>query len=433
MIITLRKICHSIVITTLTLIIMRKKFIVSTGIAGLILTSCAMQEPEIPVKEQATRSENFITIDEALANARNQFSIAYGEKPTRAGKNVESIEIKNPRKLTRSDGNDTIYGYYLVNYKDGKGFALLSADKRRSPVLALSDKGEMHFRDTLFNEGLNWYINEALPQFDYAITIPTGPGNPPVQMDSTLYPFNPWVNKSGKEVFSEPLIAKNGLPKFHQKSPYNKYCFTFDGQQAVVGCVPLAVGTIMGYYKWPASYKNYTFDWTAMYSNFYHDSWSRLFEVLGSSELIRANYGKDATGAGTEWVPYTFATMRYKGTNIKDFSSYTLQEELKSSNPVICLGSARVDNTGKDIGHAWIIDGGYKTWNNMAVTDNPDGIVTYYYYHCVWGWNGISDGYFLLKSGELGGRPDSPDGPYYDVACNVYRNLSLVYGFRPNK
>lgn len=155
---------------------MKKKLIASASIAGLILSSCAMQEPETPVKEeQATRSENFITVEEALANAREHFSIAYGKKSTRTDKSVESIEIKMLNKATRSDSNDSIYGYYLVNYKDGNGFALLSADKRRSPVLALSDRGEMHFKDTLQNKGLSWYLNDALSQFDYAVRIPFEP------------------------------------------------------------------------------------------------------------------------------------------------------------------------------------------------------------------------------------------------------------------
>ena len=36
-----------------------------------------------------------------------------------------------------------------------------------------------------------------------------------------------------------------------QKSPYNKFCFTSNGSQAVTGCVPTAYAILMHYHKWP--------------------------------------------------------------------------------------------------------------------------------------------------------------------------------------
>jgi len=415
---------------------MKKLRLVILSIVSMTLASCSMQEPEIPEeqKETVTVTENYISVQDALANAKRQFCILYGEKYTRFGECVESIETKGLCKSSRSEAPDSLYGYYLVNYKDEQGFALLSADKRRRPVLALSNIGELHFSDTLHNEGINWYLNEALPQFDYAAGIPTKPGGPIIQPDTTVHEINPWINDHGKKVYSEPLLAKKGFPKFHQNSPYNKYCFTSYGNQAVVGCLPLAVGTVMGYYKWPNAYKTYSFNWSAMYSNFSHDSWSRLFERLGSSELLHSIYGESATASGDGWILYTFATMGYKSAKLKNFSCSDLNAELTDGNPVICLGRAKVNNTNRDLGHAWIIDGGYMTWNHMGDTNfYPDGLVEEYFYHCVWGWNGISDGYFLLEYNTLGGKPYKADGTYYNVACNVYENLRLVSGYRPDK
>lgn len=414
---------------------MKKKQFVALSIFSLTLASCAMHEPEIPGEQTQdfTGNENFISIQEALDNAQDQFSVLYGNKSTRSGAIVESIENKGICKSSRSE-EDSIYGYYLVNYKNQQGFALLSADKRRRPVLALSNTGNLHFSDTLQNDGLNWYMNEALPQFDYEIDLPTMPNRPIIGIDTTIHAKDPWLNDAGKKVYSEPLLAKKGFPKFHQKAPYNKYCFTANGKQAVVGCLPLAVGTVMGYYQWPNSYKTYSFNWSAMYSNFNQDSWSRLFERLGSSVLLHSTYGVDATSAGESWILYTFATMGYKSTSLNDFSSITLDAELEAGNPVICLGRYKDSTTKKDVGHAWIIDGGYMRWHHMGDTNiYPDGLVQDYFYHCIWGWNGISDGYFLLKYGKLGGKPDTADGTYYNVACDVYGNLRLVYGYRPNK
>jgi hypothetical protein len=149
---------------------------------------------------------------------------------------------------------------------------MLSADRRRPAVLALSDEGSMHLSDTTYNDGLNWYINEALSSFGSTIVKP----------DTTIhstYPNEPYTTTT--TVYSERLLT-GFLSTFSQRYPYNIYCYTDSAEQAVVGCTPLAVGTVMGYYKWPESYESYTFDWTSMYSSSMNTMWARLFEILGA-------------------------------------------------------------------------------------------------------------------------------------------------------
>lgn len=406
-----------------------KRFPLNLQLTGLLLigaitlNSCSdndlTPEPEVP--SQHNLDSNLISLDEALQNAENHFKNFFTN--TRSSKSVKSVEIKG--RLTRSAENSALYGYYLVNYGEDNGFVLLSADRRRRPVIAISNNGAMHFSDTLYNIGLRWYLKDALERIDsLAMTEGFEVGGKP-GLDSTYYAeLEPWINQSGKKVHSEPLLKS--LTKFHQGSPYNKYCFTSSGEQAVVGCTALAAGTVMGYNKWPLSYRGYTFNWGAMYSNFRHDNWSRLFEVIGRAENLYSNYGTTSTSASPSRIPLTFTNMGYKNCKGASFSSSIVDSELKAAQPVICSGYIQSG------GHTWVIDGGYTTWTNQVVTETP-GLYYETYYHCVWGWGGSSDGYFLYEYGKLGGHPTNGDLYPYIIDCDVYSSLYINYGQRPNK
>lgn len=394
-------------------------------IGMLTLNSCSdnhvTAEPEVVVPQD--QNSDFISLDEALQNAENHFAKVFAN--TRSSESVKSVEIKG--RLTRGIENPDLYGYYLVNYGEDNGFALLSADRKRRPVIAISKNGAMHFSDTLYNSGLRWYLNDALAAIDsLAMTEGFVIGGKPV-LDSIFHAeLDPWINNSGKKVHSEPLLKS--MAKFHQGPPYNKYCFTSDSKEAMVGCTALAVGTVMGYNKWPLSYIGYTFNWNAMYSDFRHDNWARLFEVIGRPQNLCAFYGTTATGASPSRIPLTFTNMGYKGCKGAEFSSSIVDSELEAGQPVICSGYLK-DARG---GHSWVIDGGYTTWTNQVVTETPE---LHYesYYHCVWGWKGVSDGYFLYESGKLGGRPTDSDLYPYIIECDVFGSLNINYGQRPDK
>jgi hypothetical protein len=126
---------------------MKKTIILGT--IALLLTACsAMEEPSDNRSSSLNDDPNFISLDEALKNADNQFSAMF--KSTRSGRTV--IDTEELRTRTRSDA-DSLYGLYLVNYEDG--FAMLSADARRPAVLAISEEGSMHLSDTTTSQDLS--------------------------------------------------------------------------------------------------------------------------------------------------------------------------------------------------------------------------------------------------------------------------------------
>lgn len=209
--------------------------------ASLVAVSCtSVSEPENPSQVQSPQNY-LVPVEDALATADKAFNEFYGQKASRSEKEVEGIEFFGKR--TRGSDSDA-YGFYIINYEDD-GFAMISADKRRrQSVYGISDEGSMHLSDTLTNKGLSWYLNDYVASTDDYEHQPT-------PIDTAEY--HPIFNTITEKVVVEPLL-KGFMAKFSQHYPFNNNCpILSDVEHAVVGCVPLAVGTIMGYYEWPLS------------------------------------------------------------------------------------------------------------------------------------------------------------------------------------
>jgi hypothetical protein len=391
---------------------MKTRATLSLGVFAFIcmlLVACSSDEPMLQKDENEVGvNENYISLSEALQNADNEFALVYNS--TRSDKRVVKTEVFQPQ--TRSEEQD-LYGYYVVNYD--KGFAMLSADRRRPAVIALSDEGSMQLSDTLKNDGLNWYRTEYLSE--------SGVTTRPLVPDTAIT-VNPFIEK--KTVISRCLLT-GFLSKFSQDSPYNTYCFTESGESAVAGCVPIAVGTVMGYYKWPTSYNGYTFDWDAMYADSNNLLWARLFSLLGKSENLAATYGTTSTKVDPSRITIAMSNMGYKNATSATFSRVTLNSELRSGNPVL------VGGYNDKSGHRWVIDGGYYTQQQALLTVGSTDYIYNYYYHCVWGWGGYANGYFLLDATtpSLGGTPTIPDEGTTGTT-KVWSSLVMVYGYSPN-
>jgi hypothetical protein len=390
----------------------RKTLLGVLAIACISLASCSSDEPmQQKNGEESGFNENYISLSEALQNADSEFALVYSS--TRSGKRIVDTELFQPK--TRSEEDD-LYGYYVVNYD--KGFAMLSADRRRPAVLALSDEGSMHLSDTISNKSLSWYIN------DFATS------------DASLINTRPDTVRTSINKFQEKKITIHDkmitgfLSTFHQRSPYNIYCFTTSGEQAVVGCGPIAAGTVMAYYKWPVSYGGYNFDWTTMYSDSTNLLWSRLFAIIGGN--MNADYGVSATGVYPSMIVTAFYSMGYTGAKQVDFNNSLLADQLRQSSPVI-LGGYGTDSENNYVGHAWVVDAGYI--KRIYISSSTDASYTdHYYYRCIWGWNGTANGYFYLntQSPSLGGTPSEPDAGTSGSAIE-FSNLMMTYGYTPNK
>ncbi|WP_290383720.1 C10 family peptidase [uncultured Duncaniella sp.] len=390
---------------------MKQVLVISMFLIALIMSGCSVEEPVAESGKQPAQTDpNYVSLNEALNAAESYFSGIYGSK-TRSSRKISNVEVYNLRK-TRGSLDE--YGYYVVNYEDDGGFALLSADRRRNAVYAISDEGSISLSDTLYNEGLSWYLNEFLPKqgaSDRLIVMPDTTKMIPITGDKYFY-----------YTTCAPLL--NGfMRKFNQTSPYNKYCFTKDGQKAMVGCLPVAVGTFIGYNKWPNQLAGYNFNWDEMYGNSTHDSWYRLLEIVGRSEYLNAQYGIYATYAYMHTAKNMLAKIGYENVRYRTFNEDDAFNELKNSRLLILYGER---STGA---HAWVVDGSSRRATELALPSIEAGHPVYRYedfYHCVWGWGGQSNGYFLYNN-KLGGVAHEYD-PDTNAAGHVYENLKILSG-----
>lgn len=231
----------------------------------------------------------------------------------------------------------------------------------------------MNLSDTITNKPLAGYIR--------GIEYYANKGNNMQPTDSTI--VAPPIDVSCVVTF--PLLGQEKLgaflPLFHQRYPYNKYCFTANGERALVGCAPLAAGTIMAYYKWPKEYHNQTFDWDAMLSDRNHDSWARLFRLVGFA--MQTQYGVNASGTDEFRFPLAIWDFGFKLPEIKLFTTNNAISELSNKKPLmVYVTDLDKSDPDKNEGHAWIVDGAMYTESTLTIENQPKRT---YYFHCVWG------------------------------------------------
>lgn len=413
--------------------------LLASGLSLFALASCSQQEPVLnePNVNLAELDPNVVTLQEAVDMASEHYSGFFGT--TRSGKpiSLKGFEILR-RAQTRTDETPDSYGYYILNFENDGGFAIVSADRRNEGVYAISDEGSLHLSDTLQNGGLNWYLNTYL-----RIT----PINPPV-------PNDPFPDTTKHEIVQPTIEYVNYctprltgvLTRFSEWKPYNKYCFTSSGKQARTGDAPVAFGTIMGYYKWPQSYSasapEATFDWEAMRASANDDGWARLFEILGRPENFDVSYGENSTICFDPLSPLSDIrkNMGYTMTS-GEFNLDVLIDEMKAFRPCILRG---VDSNKNK--HCWIVDAGQRRITTTTPLMGDPTTKTELFFHCVWGWGGNSNGYYKMnnlyqsydKNGipindhAIIGDPKPRDEDCYGNAPD-YDLLTIIYGITPQK
>lgn len=209
-------------------------------------------------------------------------------------------------------------------------------------------------------------------------------------------------------------VAPLCTTRWGQMEPYNDECPTDGGARCAAGCVATALAQLMKYHEWPprgtgsgkyflhydtdrqetheVDLADYIFDWDGMIDS-YRDGGgltgterqraavARLMAAAGAA--VEMMYAPGESGAYNEYLGRALAyNFNYtNGMAYEERMCYGLYDweemiysSLKTCGPVAYSG----DSDGS--GHSFICDG-YA----------GDGM-----FHMNWGWNGVSDGYFLL-------------------------------------
>ena len=359
-----------------------------------------------------------ITESQAKAVAEN-FLASHGALTTRL-----ITAHKAPRMGATPTSSQAAY-YVFNGERSNTGFIIVAGDDRAPAVLGYSDSGSFDANDVplAMQAWLDGYAAQ-IEELDKGAQVAT-------------------------QLQARPAIRPLVQAVWSQNNPFNiLFPYLPSGKHAYVGCVATAFAQVMHYWQWPthptlpipAYTSTYaisstdtlridmpelpaiTFDWDSMQDTYLTTDTTSPAALAASTlslycaQSVLMNFKPSSSGATTSSIPIRATTyFDYDASaHMEGREGYTTQgwadllyAELTAGRPVIYSGSKASS------GHAFICDG--YDGNGM--------------FHINWGWNGLSNGYFLLNvlNPDLQGT-GSASGTY----GYIYSQGAIV-GLQPNQ
>lgn len=381
---------------------------------------------------------------------------------TKAPLKIGSIEVvkgdtRKPYVPTKGNAKPEQADVYIVNFANNQGYVITSGDRRVPGVLAYNSYG--HLGDTISNTGqailfsyMQEYIEEQRAAFEankeklatqteeaifkqlskerqaelikegyfdengkrikskYEPDLLRACANiAPKRITADFNPKQDEEDERGVLLYTESTGWKTSVVKppliktlWAQSKDYNdKVSIQCGSDQAPVGCVAVAVGQMLAYYKKPAVFKGRTMHWNdmtkvdagAMFSSI--DNYSvgsnptavediqYLLAHLGDGNLLDMDYGCGSSGSNIVKAIETFITLGYIVNQQSGYNNDIVVQQIVNNNPVYIRGWSEKKehrllginfyNTYES-GHAWLLDG-YVSQNNT---------ITYYIECPIW-------------------------------------------------
>ena len=391
-------------------------------LVALAIISCSTDE--VFSERAGSRHQNmqkYRSIEEAVDIAQNAIGMLQEVSTRVASREVSLADIQyvlSPATKGNTE-NDTLL--YIVNYANGEGFAIISANRNAEGLLAVTEKGTYRTGESCYaeNKGFTSFMEWAKK---YSSLIP-------VEED------NGFVLKEHKivvDTISSERIPNKVEVQWGQTGVEGKYA-----PNSIAGCSNTAMAQIMSYFCYPskinitypgASVNSQTLDWSAIKEHKIthgrqsctateeaHEAISQLLRQLG--EMNKSDYEKpDVTVTYDSSVRNSFIKLGYQISNFVSYKYESLSQFLRNGSLLYMSGVVK----DKDIGHVWLVDGSYCYTIHQTEWERPTGQVwrlirdmgnkTREFLHINWGWNGDCNGLFLLGNLAPG------NGNYYDNA-----------------
>lgn len=401
-----------------------------------LMTSCSRDfdadNNPAPVTSDTTDEGYVVSVEQALASLDNELAMIYGGDETRASqpcrrvKAIHNVAYDRVAPVTRSTEmpDDVADLFYIVEFADGQGSAVLGADKRVEPVVAILDETVLTPEDfasaDIESDDITSYMTALMVNGAVAAAI--------IPKDSTGYDkpvpieLNPVRERDTVINYSqEPLLNT----KWHQWSPYNDMCEVKPNASGILaripaGCGPIAIAQILKNNRYPQTITidGDSFNWTLLDGCNYGvtPSYYAKIEVARFVYKIgvytNLEYDPD-TGSGIypSAVPPLLRHVGYQSVSLKSFS-------LPDARNMICNDQHTFFMVGYDsaagTGHAWVIDGWHEytarlwevTYNYrligadgkpVEVSRELKSSTTTTKVHCNFGWGGSCDGYYTYN------------------------------------
>ncbi len=294
--------------------------------------------------------------------------------------------------------------YYVFNRGENDGFIIVSADDATVPVIGFSDSGKFDYAN--MPDAMKWMLSS------YEKQIKANASNAGTST----------ADAAGYASVKRRVLSRN-TAEWSQEEPFN---YLIPGRK-LVGCVGVAMATIMQYYGYPTAGKgsldgndfNHTYNWADMRTDNYRsgyttaqgDAVARL--VADAALSIQTNFSMSGSSASEVRVPA--ALVNYfgydAGVSYKKKSEMTQQawenliiSEIDAGRPVLYSGQ------DVSVGHAFVCDG-YEMRGNQP------------YFRMNWGWGGIGNDVFIVSSLT----PTTQSGNRW----NFSEQATIIYNIKP--
>lgn len=297
---------------------------------------------------------------------------------------------------------------YIVSFGENNGSAVLGADIRIKPILAILDKTVLTLDDFINNELTRTSCNELGDEEilkNNIITAIEKSAEAQILNSSITLPLLPVYSEFETVITTIRHIEPMLRTKWGQGYPYNIEHPNYPNNASVaMGCVPVAIAQFLYYHRWPASGNLYGehFDWELMEETEYdreNPSIESLQEVSRFMYTIGNHIGAYGTGCSIGQLCDILSDLGITSSFI-NFNIDILSELIENKGPVCMRGSSSPTADG----HAWIIDGWliqnekfieyiynkFGTLQDTRILENS----TEYRIHCNFGWKGECDGYY---------------------------------------
>lgn len=387
---------------------------ISYAVLAVVLVGCGKTLPisssedqilENTIQKESVPFEDAMkTLTEFLSDTPLPLSVTKGD----GGRVVESSGVYYSRE-SREENNPTPDAY-VVNFEDGKGFAVLGANDHVAPVIAVTEKGRIDptslqlISDNRSDDERNVNFRRFIEDLLKAGASPAGEdrgygdggGLAPFHPDE---PGDPGTDDPNIQYihYSAHLNTTWDQGQWNAAALYNNYCyenFLFDGFMYVwTGCSTTAMAGIVEYNRFPTTLtvNNKTLSYAAMdeypnaiwlSSDSAKDDVGRLMGAIYHNvfRLFIRPEGTCITPSEIENCMNLFGytnVVRLQGSSFTSEMKTATKEMLNNNKPVFLSAIPSSDITRA---HSWVIDEikGRKTHE----------------VHCNWGWSGSYDGFF---------------------------------------
>ena len=403
-----------------------KKLYLLLATVTVAATSCQKDVVEnVPCNEPMTEepcSPYAVSKEEALDQLYNELALIDGAATRANDRRVRKIEPVRYDKLapaTRSTVADVEDLLYIVEFEDGKGSAILGADKRVEGVFAVLDEGVITAEDFdnaangVATDELNTYLagliaDEAIEQMSHDIIDPILPPDP--EELSVSY----FVKDTIADYYEYPRLRTH----WSQKGIYNDLCLDDMGDECNAGPLTIAIAQfLMSIYKPDANYITIggeTFDRYKLITENPNEVARYVYRIgvtLGN-DYLHDDLNESFESAIQLLTNYGFTSVYDDNiVTIGDIVEYVYNQKI----PVIMQGTNNYNDN--DI-YYWVIDGisylsyithCYTYEGNKLVDIQHYGPTSYSKVHANFGMGGKSNGFYSWSIFDVSQPLDEED------------------------